>query len=503
MSKTADKKAVERYLENIRRIRECSSINPFETSQEQQERIARAKKDVKYFVETYLKHYATAESADFQIYLANYVKKNKTAKVLVRWGRGLAKSVWCDTIIPLWLWIQSDIHFLVIVGNNLDKAKMLLGDLQAEFEANALLMHDFGEQIKSGSWEKGYFRTKNGFIAKALGMGQSPRGLRVIAQRPNYIVCDDLEDKDTTKNPRRQMEITEWIERDLLPTMDGEVRRYLHPNNNPFPTSIQGLLEARHPEWKLHRIDACPGAKRQPRWVAKYKQNYYLELETEIGTLALEAEYNNNPHVEGKLFKDEYIIWDKVPNINHYQHLLAYWDVAYSDAPTADYNAVKLWGLKGDKFYLIKAYVRQSTMADALRWMFELQKTLSVRINFYYESQFWNEALLMTYKEVRKEYNSDISLIKDEVKRENKYDRMLTQLPYYQQGRIIYNINEKASNDMQVGLAQLKSIEPGYKTHDDSPDADERAIKLLSEHITISTLTSTGTFGGNRRLNKF
>jgi phage terminase large subunit-like protein len=503
MGKQQDKQAAERYREKLRIVREGTVVNPFETKQEQQERIANAKANVEFMVKTYLKHYATAECADFQITLANYVKLNPAQKVLVRWGRGLAKSVWCDLIIPLWLWMRDDIHFAVIVGNNLDKAKMLLSDLQAEFEANPLLKHDFGEQIKSGTWEKGYFRTQNGFIAKALGMGQSPRGLRVFAQRPDYIACDDIEDKDTSKNPKRQAEMVAWIERDLLPTMDGPVRRYLHPNNNPFPSSIQGMLEERHPKWKLFRIDACPGAKRLPRWGAKYPKDYYLKVEGEIGTLALEAEYNNSPHVEGAMFKEEYITWDKMPHINHFNHLLAYWDVAYSDAATADCNAVKFWGVKGDRFYLIKAFVRQCTMAGALRWMFELQKSLPKHISFYYESQFWNDALMMTYKEVRKEFGFDISLIKDERKKDNKYDRILTQLPYYQQGRMIYNINEKANNDMQVGLAQLKGIEPGYKTHDDSPDADEGAIHILSKHISIKAITNEGTFMGYRRANKF
>jgi hypothetical protein len=142
-------------------------------------------------------------------------------------------------------------------------------------------------------------------------------------------------------------------------------------------------------------------------------------------------------------------------------------------------------------------------MADALRWMFELQKTLPLHLSFYYESQFWNDALMMTYKEVRRAFGFDISLIKDDRKKENKYDRILTLLPYYQQGRIIYNINEKANNDIQVGLAQLKAIEPGYKTHDDSPDADEGAIHLLSKHITMKTLAAEGTFNGYRRSNKF
>jgi hypothetical protein len=34
-----------------------------------------------------------------------------------------------------------------------------------------------------------------------------------------------------------------------------------------------------------------------------------------------------------------------------------------------------------------------------------------------------------------------------------------------------------------VGIQQLKGIEPGYKTHDDSPDADEQAITKLSTYV--------------------
>ena len=54
--------------------------------------------------------------------------------------------------------------------------------------------------------------------------------------------------------------------------------------------------------------------------------------------------------------------------------------------------------------------------------------------------------------------------------------------PLYQNGRVYYNINEKGSNDMSEALDQLKGIEPGYKTHDDSPDADHQAFEWLLNH---------------------
>jgi phage terminase large subunit-like protein len=505
-------KARRRWGYHVDKIRRFTSVEVGESKAVQLARIERARRDYAFFVEYYFPHFCTDErtgkiiaSAKFHIEAANKILRNRDLRRVFEWARAHAKSTHMDLFVPMWLKCQKErqINVMVLVGKSQDNANTLLGDLQAELQYNERYTHDFGQQYKSGSWSEGAFVTVDETAFFARGRGQSPRGLRVFAQRPDYIVADDLEDKDTAKNPIRQLETVSWIEGDLIPAMDGNVRRYLHPNNNPFPSSIQGMLEQRHPEWKLHRVDACPGAKRLPRWSSKYSRDYYLQLEEELTTLVLEAEYNNNPHVIGKIFVDSLIIWDKVPHINHFQHLLAYWDVAYSDAVTADYNAVKVWGLKGDKFYLIKAYVRQSTMGDAIRWMFELQKMLPVRINFYYESQFWNDALLMTYREIRRLYNCDISLIKDDVKKENKYDRMLTMLPYYQQERVIYNIAEKASNDMQVGLAQLKGIEPGYKTHDDSPDADERAIHLLSRHISARALTTDAIFGGHRRTNKF
>jgi predicted phage terminase large subunit-like protein len=158
--------------------------------------------------------------------------------------------------------------------------------------------------------------------------------------------------------------------------------------------------------------------------------------------------------------------------------------VAYSDAKTADFNAIKIWGLKEGKFYLIKAMVQQCKMEVAIKWMFDYVTDLpqSVRINWHFESQFWNDALRMVYKEVTCKYLHSISLIQAERPKGNKFDRILGMLPFYHQGRIYYNEAERANSDMQIGIAQLLAIEPGYKSHDDSPDADAAALDLLNRY---------------------
>ncbi len=456
-----------------------------ETAKEKQVRLQRLKVDVRYFVEYYLPHYASAESADFQIHLANYVNKHPTCKIIIRWGRGLAKSVWSDVIIPLWLWVQEDINYMVIVGNNLDKAKILLSDLQAEFANNQRLINDFGEQVQHGSWEEGYFRCKNGFTAKALGMGQSPRGLRMQAQRPDYIACDDLEDKDIVRNPMRQDQIVEWIEQDLLPTMDGKRRRYLHPNNNYAPRTIQEELRLRHPDWKVSEVAAYDNVTYQPAWASKYTPEYYKEVEKEVGLLAARAEYNNQPHLAGKIFKPEQIQWVKLPRLDYFKLIVGFWDVAYAGTSTSDYNAVRVWGLWKNNFYYIDSFVVQSKMKAAIEWMAEFEKELpdNVVVHWRFESQFWNGEVQRSISEVEQNYGVRLNLSKSEAPRTKKIDRILSLQPKYQNGRIYYNADKQAHNSTLIGLQQLYGIEPNYRTHDDAPDADEQAIYFLSKYI--------------------
>ncbi|WP_053404987.1 hypothetical protein [Persicobacter sp. CCB-QB2] len=469
-------------------------------SPEQKEaRIARAKKDYKFMIETYFSHYATCESADFHIEFARKIKRNPTIKAFAEWPRGHAKSVHVNIFLPFWLWINDQCHYMVLIGNSFDKAAQLLDDLKAEFESNQKIITDFGPQKNLGQWESGDFKTKGGFMAKALGAGQSVRGLRKGAQRPDYCVGDDNETRELVKNPKRQDELAQWVERDLIPTMDGPIRRFIWANNRYAPRMVQTVLQKKHPKWWVHHIKAYDHDY-NPRWHQKYTPQYWRDMEEELGILACKAEFNQDPHTEGKLFKNEYFRYEKIPRIDHYDAIVGYWDVAYSG--NNDYNAVRIWGKKGKKYYLIKSFVRQSTMDEAIRWMFYF-KMLNPRvwIPFWYESQFWNKTLQDTYDEIRADFGFDIGMIKDDSKKGKKYDRIVSELlPLYQQGRMIYNEKEYSSNDHSQGEEQTKGIEPGYNSHDDAPDADQGAISKLSQHISSTANPhEKPIMGSNRR----
>lgn len=95
--KVEDSKALKEYQEKLKRAR-CTGnlIDPDESLTVRMNRIQRAKRDVKYLVETYLPHYATADCADFQIAHANKVMNDPIYKGYAEWGRGLIGMERCD-----------------------------------------------------------------------------------------------------------------------------------------------------------------------------------------------------------------------------------------------------------------------------------------------------------------------------------------------------------------------------------------------------------------------
>ena len=96
-----NKEAEKKYRAKLNLIRSGSIVNFSETKQEKEARIEHLKKDWKAMVEYYFPHYATSECADFHIQFAKMAAKDSTFKGFAEWGRGLAKSVWVDIIIPL------------------------------------------------------------------------------------------------------------------------------------------------------------------------------------------------------------------------------------------------------------------------------------------------------------------------------------------------------------------------------------------------------------------
>ncbi|MCT4590505.1 MAG: hypothetical protein N4A71_21945 [Carboxylicivirga sp.] len=481
----ADKKKAEEYLKKLDIARKANDVNPFETKSEQKSRIARAKIDVEYMVKTYLPHYAQADCADFHIEFANDVAADPLFIEFEEWGRGLAKSVYCNIIVPLWLWIRGEDVFMCLMSDSKERAQELLADIQAELEGNPLLVNDFGQQKCDGDWEIGNFKTiDQRFIGMAFGFKKKVRGVRVKQRRPSLWVIDDPETPDTIGSPKRMRKQADQIERDILATMTGSIRRMLYACNKFARVMTQTILQERHPEWSVRQVKAYNKVTYKPAW-NYYTAEYYKQQEKNMGIVAAYAEYLHETKLEGSIFSEDQIQWAPLPPLEEFKMIVVHWDIAYAGNEKSDYNAAKAWGLHGRNFWLIDGYVKQSKMKKAVAWMCDFKRQLPKEVNviFQYESQFWNGEVQRAIDEVEEEYGVDLNLMKVLVKG-NKLMRMITMQPYYQNSRTYYNKTLKSHSDTQVGIMQLCAVEEGMTEHDDSPDADQQAIEKLELYCT-------------------
>ena len=127
------KEAQERWIQHCHDIERSTAKIPKGTEQERKNRIARARKDYRYFVRTYFPHLATTECADFQVDAAIYMRDHENARGLFEWARGHAKSTHISLLQPLWLKIQPNAQplIMILVSKSQEAARRLLGDLQA------------------------------------------------------------------------------------------------------------------------------------------------------------------------------------------------------------------------------------------------------------------------------------------------------------------------------------------------------------------------------------
>jgi len=316
-------------------------------------------------------------------------------------------------------------------------------------------------------------------------MKQKIRGIRVKQRRPTLWVIDDLETPDTISNPKRMRKQADKIEREVLPTMTGKIRRVLYACNKFARVMTQTILQERHPEWKVNQVKAYNKVTHEPAWPSMYTAEYYIQQEIDMGIPAAYAEYLHETKLDGKNFNEDDIQWQEIPKLNEFDIIIAHWDIAYTDNEWSDYNAIPVWGTKDRKFYKIDNFVKQAKMKTPCDWMCDFKQSLPENTNiiFQYESQFWNEEVERNISEAEIRNDVDLNIMSVDLPG-NKLGRMLKMVPYFQNNRIIYNIAIKNNNDTQVGLMQLCSVEEGSTEHDDSPDADSAAIKSLEKYIT-------------------
>lgn len=492
-AKNQIKDAIAKWREHCKKVQSATSVDiaACETAVEKERRIAYLLANYDKFCEYYFPHYLlqtnpetgavrVVHNAKFHNDAAKAIKANPNFKGVFKWPRAHAKSTHLDVFIPSWLKALGQLHFMVIVGKSEDSAKELLGSLQAELENNQRYIADFGEQRSIGDWTDGSFVTRDGCCFKALGRGQSPRGLRHMERRPDYEVIDDLDDDELCRNPSRVEDLYNWVKEALFGSLDLGRGRFIMAGNLISKTSVlQKMCESEGV--KVSQVNAVDG-NGDPVWREKWTREEAAEAAAFMGYYAWNKEYMHNPIVAGKIFKHEWIQYKRVMKVGKYDSVVLYIDPSLKPKTTNDYKACRLWGKKGSEFHLITSWVRQDTVSAMVRWCYDLYEKLgddAAKVRWYMEANFMQDTLLDEFTTEGNARGYQLPLSGDKRKKPDKLERITNISPLWERGFVFYNEAEKDTPDMRVGIDQTLALCKGSSAHDDAPDADEGAIWML------------------------
>lgn len=490
MTVSGQNEALKRWKQLCSTIQSMSTVNSTESKAVQLKRIERVRKDYAYFVEYYFPHYCfdkemgkTTPSARFHIKAAKDILENKTLKAVFQWARGHAKSTNIDIFIPLWLKCQKQrqLNTMVLVGKSEDSAVQLLGDLQAELQYNKRYINDFGKQYNAGKWIGGEFVTADGCSFTALGRGQSPRGLRERENRPDYITIDDIDDDELCENDSRVRKLTDWVKTALFGCFGAAGGRFIMVGNLISKNSVLANI-CNISNVHVSQVNILD-KNGNPSWPEYWTHERIEEKRIFMGYRGFQKEYMNNPITEGAVFHNDWIKWKKMPPLRRYDQLVAYCDPSFKGSTKNDYKAIKLWGKLGNELHLLKAFVRQCSISEMVRWFYDLHESIPADVicDYYIEANFLQDIILDEFTSEGNLRGYQLPIRGDTRQKKDKYQRIEAISPLWERGFVFYNLNLQNDPDMAAGLEQTLAFEKGTHTHDDSPDADEGAIFILQK----------------------
>ena len=488
-------KAQEKWKQHCETVQAATAVIINETEEQRTRRINRMRSDYAAFVDYYFPHWTinpetgkATPCAPFHIDAANKILKNRNLKAGFMWHRGAAKSTNMDVFIPMWLMIQPrrEINVMVLVGKSEDNAKTLLGDIQAELQYNQRYIADFGEQFNNGHWEDGEFVTQSEVAFFARGRGQSPRGLRYRSHRPDYVVIDDLDDDELVESPARVSKLFDWVRSALFGTLDGGRGRFFMVGNLIAKNSVL----ARWCEIKTVHVTRVNiyDRKGDISWAAKWTPEEVRQIEAIAGYRAFQKEYMNNPIIEGAVFRNEWIHWGKRPAWSKFSEIVLYIDPSFKGSTKNDFKAAKLWGKVGTALWHLRAFVRQCSVAEMVRWCYDLyewSRGQGIAVRWYMEANFMQDTILDEFRREGELRGYQLPITGDKRKKPDKFQRIEADSPLWERGFVTYDETQRDDPDMLAGIDQTLAFEKGMRGHDDAPDADEGAIWILQRDTRV------------------
>lgn len=490
MALMTDKKYLEQWREFQENISKATPIDLKETPIEKQKRIANLEKkgnEEKWF-KYYFPNFYTSEPAPFHIAATRRVIYNPEWMEVRSWSRELSKSG--RTMMEvLYLAMTGKKKNIILVSNNWNDAARLLLPYKSILEKNNRLKNDYGIQESVGGWEAGEFITRKGVAFRAVGAGQSPRGTRNDADRPDVILIDDIDTDEECRNPERIDYKVDWVQEALMGTRSV---------SNPMLIIICGNIIAKYctitelgklaDVWEVINIRDASG---QSTWPQKNTEAMIDRVLSKLKWSAQQKEYFNNPISKGDIFKE--LTFGKCPPLKSCDNVVIYADPSTSNkdrgnGKQASYKSVVVVGSKGLKRYVYKVFLEQTGNSNFVDWLFVtyvyivINGVQSKKVyieNNSLQDPFYEQVILPLVRTKSNAFKVPLPITPDKRKKPDKFERIEGTLePLNRLGNLIFNEAEEKNPHMVRMKDQMLGVSVKAKIMD-GPDALEGACWII------------------------
>ncbi len=178
------------------------------------------RKSHRLFFSTYFSHYINCPAAPFHTEIFTLTEDRSLPLLAITAFRGSAKSTIISLSYVLWAIMGChEMKYILLVGQTQEQARVMLKNIREELESNAVLRGDLGPfREEEDEWRNSTIVIGN-YNAKisAVSVDQSVRGVRHGANRPDLIICDDVEDVASAKTKEGRGKTSNFVKGELIP----------------------------------------------------------------------------------------------------------------------------------------------------------------------------------------------------------------------------------------------------------------------------------------------
>ena len=344
--------------------------------------------------------------------------------------------------------------------------------------------------------------TTDGVRFTAIGFGQDPRGSREDADRPDYIVVDDVDSKKHVNNDRLMREALDFITEDIWGCFDSDqdaTDRFIFANNNFHRNGITNRLRVYFLE-QLQKQKASGRATRtlfdvfrvcavknltdfEPEWPERGTAEFWRDKYDNMPYRSFMREYMHVHIEEGKVFKSKDMLYKSPYMLREYDALCFYGDLSYK--ANGDFKGMVLVGKKGREFHILLTYLRQKSRADVARWLYDQYERFDLgklNIRYFIEGLFAMDEFTNDFMLEGDSRGYYIPVRPDKRPKGDKFDRIESMLGFFEAHLVFFNEDWQTVDQLEL-INQFLAFEKGSQAHDDGPDAVHGAFSYVNRRV--------------------